>query len=169
MQSALQCESFGMILTCCEQALLWRLSTGDSSVSPWCMDLPVQAPTLGQTWTLRHGHSKHWFWGGVLFVLDLFRGQRDTHILYFPGAGWWCQGLPNLLLLQLVNFAFNTHFPPFRSTESCRGKSEERYAVFETSKVLQSWYYIGIWTFFTILQAERPAGLLGAYRLWMKI
>lgn len=140
-----------------------------SSVNPWCLDLPVQAPTLDQIRTLRHVQSKHWFWRGLFFALDLFRGQRDTHILYFPGAGWWCQGLPSLLLLQLVNFAFDTHLPSFGSTEPCRGQSEEWYAVLGTAKILKSWCYIGIRTFPTCLQAERPCGLLWACRLWIKI
>lgn len=128
----------------------------------------VQRPTVDRTWALRHDQSKHWFWGGLLFALDLFRGQRGTHIFYFPGSGWWCQRLPNLLLLQLVDFAFVIHLS-FRSTESCRWQSEEWDFVLETSKVLNSWCYIGIWTFFTIPQAEKPAGLLWAYRFWMKI
>lgn len=113
-----QCEMFGMILTCCEQAFLWYLSTWVSSVSPWCMHLPVHASTVDQTWVLRHDQSKHWIWWWGLFALNLF---KEVHIYCISQEqADDAEGCPTCCCCTWVNFAFDTHLPPFRSTESCR-------------------------------------------------
>lgn len=88
---------------------------------------------------------------GCFFTLDQLNGWRAMHTLYFPsregdaGAGWWGQGLPNLLLLQLVNFAFAIHLPLFQSTVLCRWQYGERYALLERlQRMPLGWSYTGI-------------------------